>query len=38
VLTANQVSVWEAMRLTGALRPHAGVGTLFARSNVTPAL
>jgi maleate cis-trans isomerase len=35
VLTANQVSVWEALRLIGALRAHEGVGTLFERSNVT---
>ncbi len=30
VLTANQVSVWEALRLAGALRPAPGLGRLFA--------
>ncbi len=35
VLTANQVSVWEALRLTGLLRPRPGVGTLFAGSVIT---
>ncbi len=29
VLTANQVSVWEGLRLAGATGPHAGLGTLF---------
>ncbi|GAA0530089.1 arylmalonate decarboxylase [Saccharopolyspora subtropica] len=29
VLTANQVSAWEALRLAGDHRPHDGVGTLF---------
>jgi maleate cis-trans isomerase len=29
VLTANQVTVWEALRLAGALQPQDGVGTLF---------
>ena len=29
VLTANLVSFWEAMRLTGQLRPQAGLGALF---------
>jgi maleate cis-trans isomerase len=34
VLTANQVTVWEALRLAGALRPQEGLGALF-RSPVT---
>ena len=29
VLTANQVTMWEALRLAGALRPQTGLGTLF---------
>ncbi|SFR74526.1 Maleate cis-trans isomerase [Marinobacter daqiaonensis] len=29
VLTANQVSFWEALRLCGKLRPQKGLGTLF---------
>lgn len=29
VLTANQVTVWEALRLAGALRPQEGFGALF---------
>jgi maleate cis-trans isomerase len=33
VLTANQVTVWEALRLAGALRPQQRMGTLF-RSGV----
>ncbi|RRO20499.1 maleate cis-trans isomerase [Saccharopolyspora rhizosphaerae] len=33
VLTANQVSAWEALRLAGADRPRAGLGTLFADQN-----
>jgi len=33
VLTANQVSFWEAVRLTGQLRPQTGLGTLFARDS-----
>ena len=37
VLTANQVSVWEALRLIGALRDEAGLGTLFERANATSA-
>jgi maleate cis-trans isomerase len=36
VLTANQVTVWEALRLAGALRPQEGLGTLF-RANVASA-
>ncbi|WP_406690985.1 maleate cis-trans isomerase [Saccharopolyspora sp. ID03-671] len=30
VLTANQVSAWEAVRLAGDDRPRRGLGTLFA--------
>ncbi|MFC0040215.1 aspartate/glutamate racemase family protein [Actinomadura rayongensis] len=30
VLTANQVSVWEGLRLTGGDRPRTGLGRLFA--------
>ncbi|WP_420821656.1 maleate cis-trans isomerase family protein [Pseudonocardia acidicola] len=30
VLTANQVSVWQGLRLAGADRPRAGLGALFA--------
>ena len=29
VLTANQVTVWEALRLAGALHPQEGLGRLF---------
>jgi maleate cis-trans isomerase len=29
VLTANQVTFWEALRLIGRLRPQEGLGTLF---------
>jgi maleate cis-trans isomerase len=29
VLTANQVTVWQGLRLAGALRPQAGFGRLF---------
>ena len=29
VLTANQVTFWEALRLAGRLEPQAGLGTLF---------
>lgn len=29
VLTANQVSFWEALRLCGKLKPHTGLGRLF---------
>ena len=29
VLTANQVSVWEGLRLVGDDRPRTGLGTLF---------
>ena len=31
VLTANQVSVWEGLRLVGATEPRAGLGALFAK-------
>lgn len=34
VLTANQVSVWEALRLTGAVPSRAGLGVLFSLSEV----
>lgn len=30
VLTANQVTVWEALRLVSANRPQPGLGTLFS--------
>lgn len=30
VLTANQVTVWEGLRLVGGLRPHERLGALFA--------
>nr|WP_018657930.1 aspartate/glutamate racemase family protein [Actinomadura flavalba] len=30
VLTANQVSVWEGLRLAGETRPRSGLGRLFA--------
>ena len=29
VLTANQVTTWEALRLAGALQPQEGLGRLF---------
>lgn len=32
VLTANQVTFWEAMRISGRLRPQQGLGELFRRS------
>ena len=31
VLTANQVSVWEGLRLVGETAPRAGLGALFAK-------
>lgn len=31
VLTANQVSTWEGLRLLGRLEPQAGLGALFRR-------
>lgn len=30
VLTANQVTVWEGLRIAGRLREHAGLGSLFS--------
>ncbi|MBO2453729.1 aspartate/glutamate racemase family protein [Actinomadura barringtoniae] len=36
VLTANQVSVWEGLRLAGAGRPRTGLGTLFATEEGPP--
>ena len=30
VLTANQVTFWEAMRLTGTLKPQMRLGRLFS--------
>lgn len=33
VLTANQVTVWEGLRLAGRLAPAAGLGALFARGD-----
>lgn len=32
VLTANQVTVWQGLRLAGALRPCAALGTLFTQA------
>jgi maleate cis-trans isomerase len=29
ILTANQVSFWEALRLCGKLTPQSGLGSLF---------
>lgn len=29
MLTANQVSVWEGLRLAGATAPREGLGSLF---------
>ncbi len=37
VLTANQVSAWEALRLAGEYRPHDGLGTLFRQGGPTGA-
>jgi len=37
VLTANQVTMWEALRLAGELRPQAGLGTLFRTRLPAPA-
>ncbi|MFD0776044.1 maleate cis-trans isomerase, partial [Streptomonospora algeriensis] len=37
VLTANQVSVWEGLRLAGATAPRDGLGTLFRTGDVLPA-
>lgn len=36
VLTANQVSVWQGLRLAGADRPRPGLGALFAARAGTP--
>jgi maleate cis-trans isomerase len=30
VLTANQVSIWQGLRLAGAAEPRSGFGALFA--------
>ena len=35
VLTANQVTFWEALRLAGSLKPQEGLGTLFCTRNVS---
>ena len=35
VLTANQVTMWEALRLAGDLAPQRGFGHLFARAEAT---
>lgn len=37
VLTANQVTIWEALRLAGALTPQEGFGRLFRESAVAAA-
>ncbi|MFD0801749.1 maleate cis-trans isomerase [Streptomonospora algeriensis] len=37
VLTANQVSVWEGLRLAGATAPRDGLGTLFRTGAPVPA-
>jgi maleate cis-trans isomerase len=37
VLTANQVTIWEALRLAGALTPQEGLGRLFRESAVAAA-
>ncbi|KIH96513.1 maleate cis-trans isomerase [Streptomonospora alba] len=37
VLTANQVSVWEGLRLAGAAAPREGLGTLFRSGARVPA-
>jgi maleate cis-trans isomerase len=29
VLTANQVTIWEGLRIAGALTPQRGLGSLF---------
>ncbi|WP_184080771.1 maleate cis-trans isomerase family protein [Nocardiopsis mwathae] len=36
VLTANQVSVWEGLRLAGATAPRDGLGALFAAGAPAP--
>jgi maleate cis-trans isomerase len=35
VLTANQVSVWEGLRLVGDTRPRNGLGSLFRSTHIT---
>ncbi|MEV0405057.1 maleate cis-trans isomerase [Actinoallomurus sp. NPDC050550] len=35
VLTANQVSVWEGLRLAGDTRPRDGLGSLFRSTHIT---
>lgn len=35
VLTANQVSVWEGLRLAGDTRPRDGLGSLFQCTDIT---
>ncbi|GAB3975924.1 aspartate/glutamate racemase family protein [Actinoallomurus acanthiterrae] len=35
VLTANQVSVWEGLRLAGDTRPRNGLGSLFRSTHIT---
>lgn len=37
VLTANQVTVWQGLRLAGALRPLSGLGRLFQETAVNRA-
>lgn len=37
VLTANQVTAWQGLRLAGALRPCAALGHLFAETAGVPA-
>lgn len=36
VLTANQVSVWDALRLAGSVPSRAGLGSLFSRPQAAP--
>jgi maleate cis-trans isomerase len=36
VLTANQVSVWEGLRIAGHTEPHAGLGALFRQGSHRP--
>lgn len=36
VLTANQVTVWEGLRLVAELAPHAGLGELFTARVIDP--
>jgi maleate cis-trans isomerase len=37
VLTANQVTVWEALRLAGRVTPQEGLGRLFREGSPVPA-